>query len=135
MVVYELELLIAYSRRLRYVNFECNLLQNVTRSVRVLTVHRLQRLLRLMKLMRWQEDPAFTYLSYLSLWGTLFAMTMENGRINFGKDLATMTVALGELEASRSRAPLAQRLTRDDDCGARRIGRASFVGGICVRAP
>jgi hypothetical protein len=107
LVLSEMELLIAYSRRLRRERFDCSLLATCVNSLSLLTEHDFKRLLRLMKLMRWHEDPAFTYLSYLSLWGTLFAMTVETRRIKLGRDLAKMTAALGELEGLSSLAAYA----------------------------
>ncbi len=106
-VAYELELLMAYSKQLVKEQFQCSLLQESTRSFRLLT-HRCQRrLLRLIRLMRWHRDPAFTYFSYVSFWVVLLAMAVEKQRIAFGRDLATMTAALGELEGLTSLAAYA----------------------------
>jgi hypothetical protein len=106
-LVYELELLIAYSRRLRQEHFECTLLRETTNSLCLLSNSRLQKLLRIIRLMKWHQDPAFTYLSNLSLWGALFAMRVEKIRINFANDLAMMAAAIGELEGLSSLAAYA----------------------------
>ena len=106
-VKYELELLIAYSQQLSKEQFQCPLLRETASSLCLLSNHRQKQLLRLIRLIRWHEDPAFTYFSYLSLWGVVLALRVESWRFALGPDLARMTAALGQLEGLSSLAAYA----------------------------
>jgi hypothetical protein len=97
-VVYELELLIAYARRFRRECFTCPLLKNAADSLNAISERRLGLLLLSLKLLRWHKDPAFTYLSYLSLWGALFAIAVEKQRAKVRKQVTKMATAISELE-------------------------------------
>ncbi len=71
-VPYEINLLIRYARRFRREPFSCARLKVLKNEVSAVPERELRRMLRNLKLLKWHEDPAFTYLSYLSLWGTIF---------------------------------------------------------------
>jgi hypothetical protein len=97
-VVYELELLIAYARRFRRECFTCPLLKNAGNSLGVVSESQLRLMLWSLKLLRWHQDPAFTYLSYLSLWEPLFAITVEKQRTNVREQVTKIAMAISELE-------------------------------------
>ncbi len=58
-----------------------------------------RRLQRLMKLSTERDNPWFTYLSYVLLWGTQFALAIELWRQRYGNQLLEWLAALGEFEA------------------------------------
>lgn len=58
-----------------------------------------RRLQRLMKLATERDNPWFTWLSFLLLWGTQFAVSIELWRHRHGKQLLEWLAALGEFEA------------------------------------
>jgi hypothetical protein len=97
-VVYELELLIAYARRFRRECFTCPLLKDAADSLSAVSERKLRLMLLSLKLLRWHEDPAFTYLSYLSLWGPLFAITVEKQRTKVRQQVTKIAMAISELE-------------------------------------
>lgn len=147
-LLYELRLLIAYGRLIREEQFDTTLLRDAINSFGPLSDRRLQKLPRFIQLMRWHEDTAFTYLSYLSLWGTLFAMAVEKIRIEFAKDLAKMTAAIGEVEGLSSFAAFAFEHSdypfpsfsgsEDATCvlfRAESLGHPLIQNAICVRNP
>ena len=106
-VEYELNLLLAYTQQLRKEQFQCALLRRAADSFCLLSDRCQRRLLRFTWLLKWHSDPAFTYFSYLSLWGVLLAMMVEKQRVALGPDLARMAAALGELEGLSSLAAYA----------------------------
>jgi hypothetical protein len=98
MVVYELELLQRYRHPLGAKSYQAELLKDNTTRLRSFGDNELRRLIRAMKLMRLHQDPTFTYLSFLSLWGVLWAMAIENARTRCRASLKAASEALGEIE-------------------------------------
>jgi hypothetical protein len=94
----ELHRLAAFATRLRSERFSSPLL----RSLQSHFDHRpiaIMRLVLTLRLLQVHEDPAFTYISYLSLWGVQFAMAVENQRTRNREMLISLTAAIGALEA------------------------------------
>jgi MutS-like protein len=58
-----------------------------------------RRLRRLMKLATERDNPWFTFISFLLLWGTQFTIAIELWRHRYGKQLLDWLAALGEFEA------------------------------------
>jgi hypothetical protein len=59
-------------------------------------IRRLQRLIRLLKQ---RDNEYFTYVSFCLLWGTQFAMAIEDWRVRHGAQLQCWVSTLGEFEA------------------------------------
>lgn len=94
----ELERLAAFAARLQGERFSSPLLISLQKHFdhRPAALRRLARTLRLLQI---HEDPAFTYISYLSLWGVQFAMAVEGHRSRHRDMLISLTAAIGTLEA------------------------------------
>jgi DNA mismatch repair ATPase MutS len=84
--------------------FHAPSLQRDLESIRSLADANMRRLVRRVKLMRWHEDPAFTYFSYLSLWGTLWAMAVEKYRKQLREAIRATAASIGEIEGLSSLA-------------------------------
>ncbi len=65
-------------------------------SVASSDIRRLQRLIRLLKQ---RDNEYFTYVSFCLLWGTQFAMAIEDWRVRRGAQLQRWVATLGEFEA------------------------------------
>lgn len=104
MVIYELELLRSYSRTIGSHAFHGQLLRRDQDSLRLMADTDLTYLPRRVKLMRWHEDSAFAYLSYLSLWGMLWAMAVEKHRRRLRDVIQAAAVSIGEIEGLSSLA-------------------------------
>jgi hypothetical protein len=74
---------------------------SIPASVRVSHLRRMAELLDL------RRNDVFGYLSYMLLWGTQFAIAIENWRAVFGEDLRRWLAAAGEFEALNSIASYA----------------------------
>ncbi|MGC2660392.1 MAG: hypothetical protein WA324_20765 [Bryobacteraceae bacterium] len=94
----ELERLGAFAARLQTESFSSSLLQSLQSHFRPRAAA-VRRLLRTLRLLQLHEDPAFTYLSYLSLWGAQFAMAVESQRARHRDTLIAWTAAIGTFEA------------------------------------
>jgi MutS domain V len=62
----------------------------------------IRRLQLLIKLHKERDNPYFTWVSYLLLWETQFAMAIDQWRHRYGAQLIDWLAALGELEALTS---------------------------------
>lgn len=94
----ELHRLAAFATRLRSEQFSSPLL----RSLQSHFDHRpvaIKTLVLTLRLLQVHEDPAFTYISYLLLWGVQFAMAVEGQRTRYRETLISLTAAIGTLEA------------------------------------
>ncbi|HEX4229351.1 MAG TPA: hypothetical protein VHZ07_11830 [Bryobacteraceae bacterium] len=94
----ELHRLAAFATRLQSERFSSPLLT----SLQAHFEHRpaaIKRLVLTLRLLQLHEDPAFTYISYLSLWGVQFAMAVEGQRTRHREMLISLTAAIGALEA------------------------------------
>ena len=94
----ELERLAAFGGRLRAEQFSSPLLVSLQSHFKSHPAA-MGRLVRTLRLLQVHEDPAFTYISYLSLWGAQFAMAVEGQRARHRELLIRWTSAIGTLEA------------------------------------
>jgi DNA mismatch repair ATPase MutS len=102
----------------------------------------LGRLLRLVTLLSQRDNPWFSLLSYVLLWGTQFAMSISRWRRKHGAHMLPWLEAVGEFEALISLATYASEHPRDpfpEFTGAGPLFQAQGIGhplldeAICVR--
>ncbi|HEX4810570.1 MAG TPA: hypothetical protein VH325_16655 [Bryobacteraceae bacterium] len=93
----ELQRLAAFAARLQSERFSSSLLAAIQTQFQTQPAAVL-KLVRTLRLMQLHEDPSFTYISYLSLWGVQFAMSVEGQRSRHREILIQWTKSIGALE-------------------------------------
>ena len=92
----------------------------------------LGRLMRLVSLLRLREQPMFTLVSYILLWGTQFAMAIDRWRLKHGARLLEWLAAVGEFEALISIATYACEHPNDPFAESPRTGRSWRRAGLGI---